>query len=124
MTADRTDEAIDATIKEMATRMMYAADLFALNHKQRVGNATFNDVGPSKPGEYPHLRSGAGQKNVTHDGTSVQAVIDNGLVIRIGEQAGGWYMIRLELGLGRLGFLNTADDLRSTIVAAVGVAAS
>lgn len=120
MSADTTGDAVEATLKEMANRILAGGAFFVNNHQQRL-QTPFTGFGPSKPGEYPHLRSGQGRANVVQDCHSPQEVIDNGMVLRIGEQSNAWYMVHLEMSMGRLGFLSTADDLRETIIALVGI---
>lgn len=120
MSANTTEDAVEATLKEMANRMLAGAAMFMNNHQTRL-LTPFAGFGPSKPGEYPHKRSGAGEAGVTKDCDTPQEVIDNGMVIRIGQRSMSWYMIHLELDLGRAGFLKTADDLRPTIQALVGI---
>ncbi len=120
MSANTTEEAVETTIKEMANRMLVAAEFFINNHQQRL-MTPFAGFGPSKPGEYPHLRTAQGRAGVTKDCDSAQQVIDKGMVIRIGQRSMSWYMVHLELGAGRLGFLKSADDLRATIQALVGI---
>lgn len=120
MSANTTEDAVEATLKEMASRILVAGEFFINNHQQRL-LTPFAGFGPSKPGEYPHLRTGQGKAGVTKDCNSAQEVIDAGMVLRIGQRSMSWYMVHLETGLGRAGFLKTADDLRASVQAIVGI---
>lgn len=108
-----------ATVKEMATRLIYAGRHILDHHKQMV-SVPFNANGPSVPGEYPHLRSSEGKKGSVMDANSVQDVIDHGLKIKLGQKANSFYMVILERQKQRLGFARTANDLRSSIITILG----
>lgn len=66
---------------------------------------------PSAPGEYPKLRTGAGQKALTHQPETVQDVIEAGFV-RVGYVEGNHHLLALEMAKDRLGLLQTLEDLR------------
>src|SRR6185312_17133594 len=52
---------------------------------------------PSKPGEYPRLRTGIGRTGTTYAPTTPEAVVANGMRIRVGVTESGKHMLILEL---------------------------
>lgn len=105
---------IEAAAREMAHRLLFAGQFFINHHRQRVSKS-FHDNGPSKPGEYLHLRTGYGRAGVMMDATSIEDVIRNGMRIRIGQSELSWYMVHQERNRQRLGFAKTAEDLKDQI---------
>lgn len=71
---------------------------------------------PSKPGEYPKLRTGAGQKALTHQPATVDEVIKLGRV-RVGFVVGDHHLLALEFGQDRKGLIDTLDDMRPQLAA-------
>lgn len=69
----------------------------------------------SKPGEYPRLRTGAGQKSIAHEPATLAEVMKEGIV-RVGYRAGaGDHMQILEERRQRLGVEKTLQDLRARL---------
>jgi hypothetical protein len=114
MSVEVNQDAVDAAAREMAHRMLYAVNFFLLQHKRRV-SVPFNSHGPSRPGEYPHLRTGLGRDGTVADVQSVEDVLAAGLTARIGQLENSFYMTHLARAKGRKGILTTADDLRSEV---------
>jgi hypothetical protein len=91
---------------------------------------------PSRPGEFPHKITGQGQAGVMYGPETPEEVIDKtDMVVRIGHRAfmggdefrkgrtasgGGFnYMVHLERQMDRLGYMKTADMVRSQMAATV-----
>lgn len=73
-------------------------------------------IDSSKPGEYPRLRTGAGQKALAHEPRSLADVQKAG-VVRVGYVQGDHHLLILELARDRLGLLKTLEDLRPKLAA-------
>ncbi|MDE2020526.1 MAG: hypothetical protein KGJ13_09345 [Patescibacteria group bacterium] len=131
-------EVIAAAKKEAASRLLDAAIEFQRQHMQRLntsaeperrqvkfraGDFIINSKGrkitsrtvtvytnPSKPGEYPHKRTGFGQSNVLFGPTDPEDIAKD-LTVRMGVSAGGSYLEILEFLRDRKGFLDTMRDI-------------
>ncbi len=105
-------ERMDAINRQAAEMLLRIVVLFENTHRNRVGKANpppYTDS--SKPGEYPRLRTGGGQRGLTHEPASVAEVMKTG-VIRVGFTTNARHMLILELARDRKGLLDTLADLR------------
>jgi hypothetical protein len=75
---------------------------------------------PSRPGEYPKLRTGAGQKSITHEPHTVAEVMKT-LYVRVGYVEGDHHLLFLEFGRGnnggRKGLIDLLDEMRPQLSA-------
>jgi hypothetical protein len=107
--------------KSIAKRLIVAAVTLANEHQKNlsVGNPSPHDT-PSKPGEYPRLRTGFGRAQVTADPMDVTAV-EKSLSVTVSIREAGWYLEWLVEGQGRLGLLDTFEEHRQRISQLVGL---
>lgn len=112
MTTEWNGDAAMASIrKEAAVGIMAAAIYFENALRQRVGKANPPPyVNSSKEGEYPRLRTGAGQRALTHQPTTVADVMRTGSV-KVGFVEGDHHLLYLEFNKRRLGLVQTLADL-------------
>jgi hypothetical protein len=107
------------TLERGAQRLLRTAVFFVDQYKRRVNVSNPRPyTTPSKPGEYPRVRTGHGRDSVTFGPTDVQGIIDADMKIRIGVMPIGKdsnYMLILELRKNRLGFKHTMEDLREQL---------
>jgi hypothetical protein len=122
--------------EEAAKRLLRMAVYYEEQHRQRINIAnpgvrhkrkrntaagkkgsqyTTYDT-PSKPGEYPRVRTGHGRDSLTHEPRTVQGVIDAGLKVCVGyrkiiSHELGNYMLILELRKKRKGLLDTLKSM-------------
>lgn len=111
------DQALAAIRAEAAKGLLAAAVLFENELRQRVSVPNpppYKDS--SKEGEYPRLRTGAGQKALTHQPATVGEVQKLGWV-RVGYVQGDHHLLILELAKKRKGLLATLDDMRPQLAA-------
>lgn len=71
---------------------------------------------PSKRGEYPKLRTGAGQKAITHQPRTVAEVVQTGSV-KVGYVKGDHHLLTLEMEEERKGLIALLDELRPQLTA-------
>jgi hypothetical protein len=71
---------------------------------------------PSKRGEYPKLRTGAGQKAITWQPASAADVMRTGYV-RVGYVYGNHHLLSLELDQDRKGLIDLLDEMRPQLAA-------
>jgi hypothetical protein len=75
---------------------------------------------PSRPGQYPKLRTGAGQKSITHEPTTVKEVMQT-MYVRVGYVQGDHHLLFLEFGRGnnggRKGLIDLLDEMRPQLSA-------
>lgn len=103
--------------KAAAEGLLAAGVLFSNQVRQRVSVANPPPyLNSSKEGEYPRLRTGAGQKALTMQPSSVDEVIASGFV-RVGYVQGDHHLLILELARKRLGLLRTLEDMRPQLAA-------
>lgn len=110
--------------KEAAEILLVCAVRFEQVHSQRVSVANpppYLPATTSKPGEYPRLRTGAGQKALTHQPASVAEVMQTGYV-RVGFVESDHHLLILELWKkgARLGMLRTLEDIKPQLQALIG----
>jgi hypothetical protein len=129
-------DAIEQLRREAANRLLRAAVYFQTQHQQRLGvpntgtarKRTRDTVAgkkgsqytvylnPSRPAEYPHKVTGAGQANVTY-GPETQDEVAKELKVRIGLKPLGGHLAILEFKRDRLGFLKSAAELQDQVKA-------
>ena len=109
--------AFEDAAQEAAKRLLRAAVFFQQHHQQQL-QTSFPPA--SKPGEYPHKRTGFGIANVVYGPTDVAGIIAAGFKVRVGEVRNAFYMVLLERKRGRLGFEKSAETLRPIIAAILG----
>lgn len=109
----RGDAVFQAISAGAAKGIMAAMLAFETEHRKRVSVPNPPPYkNSSKPGEYMRLRSGAGQKALTHEPASLAELQKTG-VGRVGFRKGdGDHMLILELARQRLGLLKTLEDMR------------
>lgn len=135
-------EVIAAAKMEAASRLLDAALYFQAQHMQRLntsaqperrrvkfrkGDFIISPAGrkitsrtvtvytnPSKPGEYPHKRTGFGQANVLYGPQTAEEVAKD-LTVKLGVSAGGSYLEILEFLRDRKGFLDTMREIEPQI---------
>jgi hypothetical protein len=107
-----------AEIRKAAAEGLLAAGVLFMNQvRQRVSVPNPPPyLNSSKPGEYPRLRTGAGQKALTMEPSTPDEVVASGFV-RVGYVQGDHHLLILELGAKRLGLLRTLDDMRPQLAA-------
>lgn len=66
---------------------------------------------PSRPGEYPKLRTGLGRNALTHQPETRAEVVANGYV-RVGYVYGDHHLLMLEMEQDRKGLIDLLDELR------------
>lgn len=71
---------------------------------------------PSQPGEYPKLRTGAGQKSITHEPKTVAEVMDT-MYVRVGYVLGDHHLLTLEMEQHRKGLIDLLDEMRPQLSA-------
>lgn len=99
-----------------AKRLLRAAVYFTNQHQLRLSVSNPRPyLTPSKPGEYPRQRTGAGKAGVVYAPSRIPDIIREGLVVRIGQAVNTKYMLILELARARKGFKQTAKDTREVI---------
>ncbi len=126
---DNTTAALAKLQNDLGRRLLAAAVTLVSEIQRRVstsagptrrkGSRYTTYSNPSKPGEYPHLRTGHGRASYGYEPTTVAGVIGAGLKVKIGVRQLGHYMLILELHRQRLGILKTAEDLRGVIKAVI-----
>src|SRR5690349_11516525 len=111
------DANLEAIRRAAAEGLLAAAILFMNQMRQRVSRPNPPPyLDSSKEGEYPRLRTGAGEKALTMQPASVDDVIRGGFV-RVGYVEGDHHLLILELARNRLGLLKTLDDMRPQLAA-------
>jgi|SRR5579883_840524 len=111
------DANLEALKRRAAANLLAAAVFFENAHRQRLGVPNPPPhADSSKPGEYPRLRTGFGQKGLTHYPRTVAEVAKLGYV-RVGFVENARYMVILEVARDRLGLLRTLEDLRPQLAA-------
>lgn len=118
----------------MAKRLLAAAVTFQTEHQARLnvpntgvrvrkrgGGTRTIYPNPSKPGEYPHKITGAGQAGLVYQPTTAQAIKAEGLKVRIGHRINVKYMTILELYWQRKGLRDTVKETKDQIKAVVAV---
>jgi DNA-binding Lrp family transcriptional regulator len=131
MLQDRLHQRLTALQQQMARRLLAVAILCVREYQRRVGvsagpvsrrrrrTTTAGPKGsrytaytnPSKPGEYPHKRTGLGQMGITFAPQTPEDVLREGLRVRLGVLQNAWYMRFLEVHRQRLGWQQTFRDL-------------
>jgi hypothetical protein len=111
-------DAATARIRQSAAEMLLRmAVTFENEHRKRVSVANPPPyLNSSKAGEYMRLRTGGGQRGLTHEPVDVAGVMKAGFV-RVGFTANARHMLILELARDRKGLLQTLTDLRPTLAA-------
>ncbi len=98
--------------KAAANGLIRAATMFENQMSQRVSTPNpppYKDS--SKPGEYPRLRTGEGQRALTRLPTEFGEVM-RVLRVQVGFVAGKAHLLILEMKRGRLGLQKTLEDLK------------
>lgn len=131
--------AADSVGDELARRLLAAAVLGVSEYQKRVSTSagpyrvkrkrttragargsTYTAYGnPSKPGEYPHLRTGIGQAGTAYEPTTVEGVKMADYKIRVGVTEAARYMTILELFRKRKGILDTFEDMKDQLRAVI-----
>ena len=111
----RVEEAFGLIREEQAKLLLAAGITLANEHQRRlsVGNPAPHD-NPSKPGEYPKLRTGFGRAQFTAWPMSISEVAQS-LSVTVGVKEPGWYLEHLAENRKRKGLLDTLDQVRKTI---------
>lgn len=119
------DAFLDGLKRQAAEGLLEAAVLYENTLKQKVsrpspffigprGGRNYND--PSKTGEYPKLRTGAGQKAITHQPETVSEVVACGFV-KVGYIQGDHHLLALEFAQKRKGLIALLDEMRPQLAA-------
>jgi hypothetical protein len=125
MTEWNGDALMDALKQKAAEGLLAAGVLFSNTLMQKVSKPSPFFIGPrggrnyydpSRPGEYPKLRRGAGQKAITMMPASVGEVIQLGYV-RVGYVEGDHHLLTLELAQQRKGLIDLLDEMRPQLAA-------
>lgn len=102
------EKAFEDVKLQAARRLQRAAVFFIQQHQAKLSVSNpMPYKTPSKPGEYPRKRTGAGIGGVIFAPIDTQGIIDGGFKVRIGMMHNAWYMLYLENYLDRLGFQDT-----------------
>jgi hypothetical protein len=119
-------EALMQAIREQAAEGLLAAAVHYSNSlMQKVSRPSPFFIGPrggrnyydpSKEGEYPKLRTGAGQKAITHQPETVQEVVQCGYV-RVGYVEGDHHLLALEFAQRRKGLIDLLTEMRPQLAA-------
>lgn len=111
----------DSLLEELddacAEGLLRAAVFFQTTHKAKlsVSNPRPHKT-PSKPGEYPRLRTGFGRNAVMYEPTT-KGEIKQTLTVKIGYLANAWYMALLEVKRRRKGLKDTLELIRQQLQA-------
>ncbi len=125
MTQWNGDAAMEAIRRQAAENLLAAAVFFENSLRQKVSKPSPFFVGPrggrnyydpSKPGEYPKLRTGAGQKSITHQPERVSEVMET-MYVRVGYVLGNHYFLALEFEQHRKGLIDLLDEMRPQLAA-------
>lgn len=84
---------------------------------KRTGYYVTRYARPSKPGEYPHKRTGNLQANVVLSASSIAQILADGLSVKSGLRENADYGLVLEFLRDRLGFMQTMKDLQPELKA-------
>lgn len=98
-----------------ARKLIAAAEFVKRQHAARISvpNPAPHKT-PSKPGEYPRLRTGKGRAGLISFPTTLPEVIrTQQVVVSFADSA--WYMLALERRWGRLGLNRTFADFKEKI---------
>lgn len=107
------DQAFEQVKLEAAQRLQRAAVFFVQQHQTKLSVSNPSPYKtPSKPGEYPRKRTGAGIGGVVFSPVDPRGIIEGGFKVRIGQMQNSWYMLHLENNMDRLGFQETLGRLR------------
>lgn len=110
------EQAFEQVKREAAQRLQRAAVFYMTQHQMKLSVSNpLPYLTPSKPGEYPRKRTGAGIGSVLFAPVDAQGIIDGGFKVRIGIARNAWYMLHLENNMDRLGFQDTLRLLRREI---------
>ena len=110
-------EAEEELRKAAANGLVRAAEMFQNQMFQRVSVPNpppHKDS--SKPGEYPRLRTGEGQRAIAKLPSTIGEVMRS-LKVSVGFQAGKAHLLILELKRNRLGLQKTLEDLKPVLSA-------
>jgi hypothetical protein len=111
------DAAYRAIEDGAAKGLLAAGVLFFNTHTLRVSRPNPPPhADSSKPGEYPRLRTGLGQRALRMVPTTVAEVARSGKVT-LGYAKGDHHLLILELARDRLGLARTLEDLRPQLAA-------
>lgn len=103
-------------IRAAAARgLIRASAMFQQQMRQRVSVPNPPPyLNSSKPGEYPRLRTGEGQRALMQEEKTFQEVLAR-MAIKVGFDAGKAHLLILELHHMRLGLVRTLEDLRDVL---------
>lgn len=103
-------------IKIAAARgLIRASHMFQQQMRQRVSIPNPPPhLNSSKPGEYPRLRTGEGQRALMQEEKTFQEVLKR-LAIKVGFDKGKAHLLALELKAARLGLVRTLTVLRDVL---------
>lgn len=111
------DENLEQIRQQSARNLLAAAVLYENTMRQRVSVPNPPPyLDSSKEGEYPRLRTGAGQRALTHQPATPGEVARCGFV-RVGYVEGDHHLLTLELARNRKGLLDTLEDMRPQLAA-------
>jgi hypothetical protein len=105
--------------QQIGRDLVVAAVTLTNEHKRRLNISNPRPYHtPSKPGEYPRKRLGFGQAGLIFSPSSPGEVASMFFpAVVVGFTAATWYMEHLAEDKGRLGLLDTVDDMRATLEA-------
>lgn len=130
-------DALMQSLREEAAKGLIAAAVFYANTlRQKVSRSSPFRIGPrggrqyydpSRPGEYPKLRTGAGQKSISlgaggrafdaRRGPAIADVLANGMAVQVGYEEPNHHLLPLEFAQGRKGLIDLLDEMRPQLAA-------
>lgn len=130
------DALMDGLKRQAAQGLLAAAVHYANNLSLKVGIANPLTRGPrggrqylqsSKQGEYPRLRTGAGQKALAigangavfdiKTGPAIDQVIAGGMSVKVGYREGDHHLLALEFAQRRKGLIDLLDEMKPQLAA-------
>jgi hypothetical protein len=100
-----------------ADRLLLAAKVLRSQLRDRI-NTPYPPA--SKPGEYPHRRSGTGYRELFIIPETPEGIVQNGMDVWIGWSNLAWYMPFLELKRDRKGIFSLLEELRPRLAEIIG----
>lgn len=94
---------------DVAKRMLLAAMVFRATLRDNISTPY---PPASQPGEYPHLRTGTGYKEIFVIPDTPEGIVDDGLNVWVGFSNLAWYMPFLERERDRLGIFYLFNEMQ------------